>query len=267
MPKVRTNGVELYYELHGPVAGEPLIFNNGVFANTASWAYQLPAFIKRYRVLLYDMRGQGQSEHPKGEYSLELHAQDLEALMAALGIAKAHVVGVSYGGELGLVLALRYPARVASLTVAAAVSHSDVLLRATIERWLIAARLGDARAFFRSVYGDVYSEGFIAANSRFIQQAEDRYGDFDLAAATRLMESFLRLDITAELPRIAAPTCVISAELDTLKPARYGRLMAQAIPGAEFHLIPNSGHAVMLERPQEFNTIVLGFLAKQGVRP
>ena len=81
MPHLRVNHLDMYYEFHGPEDGELLILNNGVFMNTTSWAFQLPELIKRYRVLTYDMRGQGQSEHPAGEYTLDLHAEDLAALM------------------------------------------------------------------------------------------------------------------------------------------------------------------------------------------
>ena len=69
MSLARVNGVQLFYEFHGPEDGELLILNNGVFMNTASWAFQMPDLSKRYRVLAYDMRGQGQSEHPEGPYS------------------------------------------------------------------------------------------------------------------------------------------------------------------------------------------------------
>ena len=89
MPHLRVNGINLYYEFHGPEGGELLILNNGVFMNTASWGFQLPDLSRRYRVLTYDMRGQGQSEHPEGEYSLDLHAADLVALMDTLGLPKA----------------------------------------------------------------------------------------------------------------------------------------------------------------------------------
>src|SRR5512136_3049753 len=109
MPHLSVNNVNLYYEFHGPANGEPLILNNGIFMNTTSWAFQLPDLSKRYCVLTYDMRGQGQSAHPEGEYSLELHADDLAALMDALNIPNAHMVGTSYGGELNQMMGLRYP--------------------------------------------------------------------------------------------------------------------------------------------------------------
>ena len=262
MPHIRVNNVNLYYEFSGPETGELLILNNGVFMNTTSWLFQTPELAKHYRVLAYDMRGQGQSEHPEGEYSLELHAEDLVALMDALGLKKAHMVGTSYGGELNLVLGIRYPERCHTLTIIASVSHSDALAAAMIERWRRAALLGDGPLFFRLIYADVYSENFLTGRPELIPMAEQRYAQLDLPAAVRLIESFQRFNVTADLAKITVPTCVVSAELDLLKPRRYGEIIHRAIAGSEFHLIPNSGHVAVLEKAAEVNTIILGFLAK-----
>ena len=262
MPQVRVNGVNLYYEFHGPEDGELLILNNGVFMNTASWLFQLPELSKRYRVLTYDMRGQGKSDHPESEYSLELHGEDLAALMDALKVGKAHMVGTSYGGELNLVMGIRYPERCHSLTIITSVSHSDPLLAAMIGRWVLAAKMGDGPLFFRLIYADVYSENFLVGRPDLIPMAEQRYAQLDLPAAARLCESFARFNVTADLGKIKAPTCIASAELDMLKPRKYGKIMHQAIAGSEFHLIPGAGHVAVLEKAAEVNTIILGFLAK-----
>ena len=97
MPTAEINGIKIYYEIHGD--GEPVIFGNGVFSNTLGWTYQHPVFSKEYQVILYDMRGQGQSEKPKGDYSFNLHAEDQKALLDELGITEVHHVGISYGAE------------------------------------------------------------------------------------------------------------------------------------------------------------------------
>ena len=77
---VRVNGVELYYEIHGPEGEDWLVMNNGIIMNAASsWAFQKPDLSRRHRLLLYDCRGQGQSDHPQGPYSMEVHADDLSA--------------------------------------------------------------------------------------------------------------------------------------------------------------------------------------------
>jgi 3-oxoadipate enol-lactonase len=264
MPHQSVNGVQLYYEFQGPEAGELLILNNGVFMNTTSWAFQLPDLCRRHRVLTYDMRGQGRSEHPEGPYSMERHAEDLAALMDTLGLEKAHMVGTSYGGELNLVMGIRYPERCRSLVIIASVPHSDPLLVAMIERWRIAAQLGDGPQFFRLIYADTYSEAFLIQRPDLIPMAEKRYADLDLPAAVRLLQSFQRFNVTAELGRIQVPTCIISAELDLLKPRKYGEIMHQAIAGSEFHLVPGAGHVVVLERAAEVNTLILGFLAKHA---
>lgn len=265
MPHLRVNDVDLYYEFHGPEDGELLILNNGVFMNTASWAFQLPDLARRYRVLTYDMRGQGQSEHPEGEYSLELHAEDLAALMDALKLGPAHMVGTSYGGELNLVMGIRHPGRCRTLVIIASVSHSDPLCAAMVERWRLAAKLGDGPAFFRLIYADVYSETFLVQRPDLIPMAEQRYATLDLPAAGRLLESFQKFNVTADLGKITVPTCIASAELDILKPRRYGEIMHRAIAGSEFHVIPEAGHVAVLEKAAEVNTIILGFLAKHPV--
>jgi 3-oxoadipate enol-lactonase len=262
MPHVRVNHLDMYYEFHGPEDGELLILNNGVFMNTSSWAFQLPDLARRYRVLAYDMRGQGQSGHPAGKYTLGLHAEDLVALMDELKLERAHMVGTSYGGELNLEMGLRFPERCQSLTIVASVSHSDALLVAMIERWRLAAQLGDGPKFFRLIYADTYSESFLTQRADLIPMAEQRYASLDLTAAVQLIESFQRFNVTDDLARIQVPTCIVSAELDLLKPRRYGEIMHRAIAGSEFHLIPGAGHVVVLEKAAEVNTIILGFLAK-----
>ena len=262
MSKVHVNGVDLFYQFHGPDDGELLILNNGVFMNTASWLFQLPDLSRRYRVLAYDMRGQGQSDHPEGEYSLEQHGDDLAGLMDALRLGKAHMVGTSYGGELNLVMGIRHPERCQSLTIITSVSHSDLMCQAMVERWRLAAKLGDGPMFFRLIYADVYSEEFLMNRPDLIPMAEQRYAQLDLPAAVRLIESFARFNVTADLGKIKVPTCIASAELDILKPRRYGEIMHRAIAGSEFHLIPGAGHVAVLERAAEVNTIILGFLAK-----
>ena len=109
MPKITVNGIQIYYELHGSPAAEVLALSNGVLMSTASWAYQIPDLSQHYQLLLYDCRGMWQSEHPPGPYSMALHADDLAALMQALGIKRAHIGGVSYGAEISMVFALKYP--------------------------------------------------------------------------------------------------------------------------------------------------------------
>jgi len=265
MPSLRVNGFTLNYEWRGQEHGEPVILNNGIFMNTRSWAYQLAALGRRYRVLCYDMRGQGASEHPEGEYSMDLHADDLAALMDALGVPDAHMVGTSYGGSLSLVMGLRHPARTRSAMAICSIARPNPLANAIFDRWQIAAELGDGERFFQLVYADVYSGRFLSERADLLPAARERYATLDLAAAQRLLACFRRYDIHAALPGMTRPTCVVAAERDALKTPEHVAEVHRLTPGSEFHIIPEAGHVAVIERPNEVNTLILGWLARNAV--
>ncbi len=262
MPKIYVNNINLYYEIHG--SGEPLIFANGIFANTLSWFNQTPIFSKKYQTILYDMRGQGKSDHPNGNYNFKLHAEDQKALLDALEIEKIHHIGISYGSELGLVFTLMYPKMVKSLTVCSGVTHLEPYLYHVSNLWKTACELADPMMFFWATVPFNFSSNYIEKNQGLLNQAKERYASFDYPAFVRLMEAFMELKITPqELSEIKVPTCIIAGEKDLIKPPNpYSFLLYNSIPHAELHIVPGSGHVVTWEKPNEFNSIVLGFLEK-----
>jgi len=263
MSKLRVNGVELYYELHGLADRPLLVLNNGIIMNAASsWGFQTETLSRHYRLLQYDCRGQGQSEHPAVDYSMEEHADDLAALLSALGIESAHIAGISYGGEVAQAFALQHPARVRSLILADTVSEVSPALRTIAQSWFDAAREGNAEAFFNATVPWNFSAQFIAANAKLLKDARGRYDLLDYPAVVRLCECFLKVNFTARLSEIKAPTCIIVGALDLLKGPDYAAILKQHILQAELHILPGAGHASCWERPQEFNSVVLGFLAK-----
>ena len=263
MPVSKVNGINIYYEIHGE--GEPVIFGNGVFQNTSGWINQLPVFSKDYQVILYDMRGQGQSDKPENPYSFEIHAEDQKALLQDLGISKVHHVGISYGAELGLVFALKYPDMLKSLVVCSAVSFVGPLLLKMCQLWRYACALEDPELFYYATLPLNFSETFLREQTAVLEQAKARYVHLDFPPLVRLIDAFLMLNITNQLPQIKIPTCVIAGEKDILKPAYpYSKLIHDKIPNSEMVIVPDSGHALMFDKPEEFNSIVLGFLRKQA---
>jgi 3-oxoadipate enol-lactonase len=264
MAHICVNGVNLYYELHGPESAPVLALNNGVIMSAAaSWAYQIKALAAHYRLLLYDCRGQGQSDHPDSPYSMELHAADLSALLEALEIPAAHIAGISYGGEVAQAFALDYPRQTRSLILMDTVSEVGPELRLIIQSWLDALKTGDALAFFNVTIPWNFSPQFIANNAALLADAQKRYALLDFPAVIRLCEAFLEVDFTGRLGEITVPTCIMVGELDLLKGPRYGQILKNGISQAEYHILTDAGHASCWERPQEFNAIILGFLAKQ----
>jgi len=265
LPFVKVNGVQLYYEEKGPDFGEPLVFLNGIFMSTASWRLMIPYFEKSYHVILHDFRGQWDSEKPEGSYSLHQHAYDLEGLLKHLNLDKVHIVGTSYGGEVGLCFALEFPERVKSLTVISSVSEIRPHLKYMALRWLNAAKTHDPEIFVCEWIGDVYSEEFLQKHQEpFQERLVQLYQAFDYNAAIRLLESFLELEtspLTPRLKQLSAPTLVVAAEKDLVKPLEYSHIIAHTVPQAQFHIIPNAGHGVVIEKPKETSAVILGFLA------
>jgi len=265
MPKVNVNGIQLYYELHGPEEGPVLALSNGVLMSTASWAFQTPVLSRYFRLLLYDCRGMWQSDHPPGPYSMELHADDLAGLLDVLSIEKAHIGGTSYGGEVSMVFALKYQERTQSLIVTSAVSHVLPQLDGMIDSWAAAAEARDSELLFKLVYPLTFSDDWIAKNQAVLAQARERYKRLDHEAFLQLLLSFKRLNITTHLKNITTPTLVVVGEHDLLKPRPYSEIIASEIPGAELAIIPHAGHAAMWEQPGIFNSLIVGFISKQAV--
>jgi 3-oxoadipate enol-lactonase len=264
MPKITPDTLEMYYELHGPEDAPLLVLNNGILMNAAtSWAFQTKTLARHWRVLQYDCRGQGQSSHPDSPYSMEQHAEDLANLLDHLGYEQAHLLGISYGGEVAQAFALCYPERLISLILADTVSEVGPELKIIIGSWIEAAQRQDPQAFFDATVPWNFSPAFIAANPHLLADARKRYEALDFPAVARLCESFLKIDFTARLPEIQAPTCLMVGELDLLKGLPYASILKASIPHTELHVLKGAGHAACWERPEEFNTVVLGFLEKQ----
>ncbi len=261
MPRIFANGITVYYELHGPAEAPVLVLNNGILMNAAaSWAPQTPAFAASYRVLQYDCRGQGQSDHPDGPCSMAQHADDLAALLDALGIRRAHVLGISYGGEVSQAFALRYRKRVVSLILADTVSEVGSELRLIVEGWKAAALSGDADLFYLVSAPWNFSPAFMASHPAILDAARQRYRTLDLPAVARLCDAFAGVDFTARLHDLDVPSCIIVGACDILKGPRYARILHEAIRGSQLHVLAGAGHAATWESPAEFNRIVLEFL-------
>ncbi len=264
MPSIEVNGINIYYEIHGK--GKPVIFANGIFANTLSWFNQTPIFSKKYQVILYDMRGQGKSDKPEEVYSFDLHVEDQKALLEKLNISKVDHIGISYGAELGLAFALKYPDMLRSLTVCSGVSYIGPYLNQVAQLWREACILANPLMFYHSTVPFNFSETYINNNITLLEQAKERYALFNYPAFVRLLDAFLELNITDQIHKNDIPTCIIGGEKDILKPPYpYSMIMHEKIPNSELVIIPQSGHVVTWEKPEEFNSIVLGFLEKQNI--
>ncbi len=261
MPFAEVKGSKIYYESRG--SGQPLLLLNGAMANTASWSFQLPALLaKGYRVILMDFTGQGRSSKPRIRYEMKQHVGEVNAVLDSLGLEKANLIGVSYGGEVAMLCAINSPERVRSLVVSNSVSQIDRSMRARADRWLMASRFKSGRILWQTVYPDIYSDDFLENHWDFVSKTAPSFDLLDFDAIGEMLKAFMALDITQELGKISAPTLVIASNLDGTKPMKYAQIIQNGIRGSELHVIRGAGHVAMWEKPEEFNKVILEFMEK-----
>ena len=261
------DGGSLYFEELGE--GEPLLVLNGIMMSTASWAELAPVLARRLRVVLVDFRDQGRSSRREPGYDLEAHVDDVLALLDHLGFDRVHLLGLSYGGQVALRLALRRSDRLASLLLANVVRRISRHLRSLGEAWEVAAELDDPRRFFALALPTIYSAGFY---ERAWPWLEERRALFERALTTEWFEALVRLsratrdyEVTdAELASIAVPTLLLASDRDLVAPVEHVDELHRLIPEAEMLVLRDAGHAAFLERPGEMATAVLGFVLKRS---
>jgi pimeloyl-ACP methyl ester carboxylesterase len=138
VPKVEANGITINYEQQGD--GEPLILIPYTAADNACYAFQVAEYAKHYSCISVDPRGAGETDKPEGDYSTELFADDLSALMQALNVEHAHVTGLSLGAAVGMWLAAKYPQQVKSLSLHDGWTKTDLFLKTVVEGWQVMVR-------------------------------------------------------------------------------------------------------------------------------
>jgi pimeloyl-ACP methyl ester carboxylesterase len=265
-----TDGVRLQVSSTG--TGDPLVLVCGTCQDHRMWGPLLPALAERYRVITYNHRGIGDSERGTGPITVTSLMEDLNALLEALDVKRAHLLGWSLGSAVLQELAIAYPQRVASQVLAFTWGRSSAF-QASL--WPILAhpwRTGD-RAVAIAGMGLAFSPELLesAQFGPVMAQFEPLFPrtPSQIATAAEQWDADLGHDALDQLPRISAPTLVVAGELDLMTPPALGRAVAEAIPGARYELLTGSGasHAAPLERPQEVADLVLDFLGEQSFAP
>ena len=270
MPTALLNGVRIHYESYGQ--GFPLVFAYGLGGNTTEWAGQIPALSKKYRFIVWDPRGHGQSDSPPNldQYGSGNSAYDLLALLDHLGIERAYVGGLSMGGGISTRFALIFPQRIAALIVIDSASASGLptppaALRMRHHIVELALSEGmDAVADYSIRHNPNISH---TANSgpegeravREMYAALDPVGYAHSTLATVHPEFDPNL-----LSAIRAPTLVLSGDEDPALEAC--KLIHSKIAGSQMKIIPNAGHLSNLDQPEAFNQAVLDFLKEVDAR-
>ncbi len=259
--QVPVNGAVIQYETAG--VGPPLVFIHAGIADGRMWETQVEPFAEHFQVVRYDLRGFGQTPMVAGSYA---HYQDLHGLLAHLGIEQAILVGCSKGGAVALDFALGYPEKVKGLVLVAAAIHGlrvetdplpqeaaleaadeagDLALVSELEVqiWIDGGRAPDQ--VDPAVRDLVLEMNLIALQNDALGLGEEER--LEPAAANRLAE-------------IAVPTLVLIGDLDIPASFRRYEYLIRHIPHAQKGILSGVAHLPNMEKPAEFNQLVLDFL-------
>lgn len=257
------NGAKIHYEMSGD--GMPLIMLHAGIADSRMWDDQFPVFAQHFRAIRYDARGYGKTELADGEYSQ--HA-DLYGLMQALGIERAFLMGCSMGGGAIIDFALAHPEMVGALVpVCSSVSGYDVKgtppeMRDAMDQAYMHGDLAECAEILTRVWvdGPLRSPGDVSAAIR--QKIREMMLIFLQAPDGVGVEKAANPPALNRLGAIRAPTLVVYGDIDQPNILAAAGLLASRIPGAQKTMIPDTAHLPNMEKPDEFNRVVLDFLAE-----
>lgn len=255
-------GYDIYYEEHG--TGTPLLFINGIFMSTGSWMPLMDSLKENNRIILLDLFDQGRSSRRTEDYTQKVQVDLVAAFIDYLKLDKVNVLGISYGGEIALQLAVGYPDKIDKLILSNTCSNTTPWLRDIGKSWEYSYESYDGHQFFKTCIPIVYSPKFYEKNYEWISAREDMFVELftpDIYDAFgRLTRSAETYDVREDLANIKHETLVISSEHDYVTPPFQQRELAEAIPNAGYITIEDAGHSVMYEKPREFISAVLGFI-------
>ena len=252
MPKLDRNGVQIHYEIEGPAAAPAILLSHGYSSTARMWDDQVAALKDRYRVIVWDFRGHGETDYPADarQYSEALTVGDMAALLDKAGVAKAIVGGLSLGGYMSLAFHASHPERVRALMLfdtGPGFKKDDARAKWNEQAKARAARFD--------------AEGLTALNQSDEVKLTRHRDATGLAGAARGMLAQENDRVIQSLGSIKVPTLVLVGANDTnfLAATDY---MAAKIAGSTKVVIPNAGHAANLHQPALFNRAVEAFLAR-----
>lgn len=252
------NGTKLYYEITG--SGHPLVLVNGSSLDLRMWDEQVENFSARFQVVRYDLRGIGKSDAPDKEFS---HSEDLYHLLEFLGIEKAYILGLSFGGAFAVDFALEHPEMTNTLIVASAALSS---LRDEYAEGLSAlSAIAKEKGVSEAIRELMDNPAFVAPENIAAQRKtrEILFDNRHIFETNFPLVRFWRppqINIEESLSKITAPTLIIVGENDAPVIHEIADKLQKDIRNVRKVVIEDAGHMVNLEKPAEFNRLVIDFL-------
>ena len=268
MPKIQAGSITMNYDQQG--SGEPLVLIPYLAADYACYAFQVADYSKQFTCISVDLRGTGESDKPGGVYSTEMFADDVAALMQALGVPKAHVFGLSLGAAVGMWLAAKYPDRVKSLSLHSAWPKSDNFLKTVVQGWQLIAKAMNSvpEMVIQGIFPWCFTPELYAQKPDYIQALSDfvrSRPQQPIDAFIRQSDAALSHDAEAQLGKIRAPTQITFGRHDMVTSTRFAERLTGGIKRSELHIFEDCSHAALYENVPAFNGATLSFLTKHAI--
>ena len=244
--------------------GEPLLILNGIMMSTRSWVPFEAHYTRENMLILLDLLDQGESDKMDCDYDQGIQVEVVRTLLDELGLDQVSILGTSYGGEVALQIAVKYPERIKRMVLANTVARTNAWLREIGDAWNYAVSVPEA--YYCTTIPTIYSPSYYdrkkdwMANRKAILTKTAFANEDFLNSMVRLTKSAESHDVTKDLPKVEVPTLVISCDQDHITPMEEQRRIVSLMPQAEMIILPETGHAAFYERPYLFTSIVLGFL-------
>jgi 3-oxoadipate enol-lactonase len=255
------SAVEVSYTEDGPAGAPVVVLSNSLGATRGMWDLQVPALAERYRVITYDVRGHGDSPAPPGPYTLDDLVDDVAALLDDVGAERAHLIGVSLGGMTAMRMAVREPHRVHRLVLLCTSASTDA---GPFRERAAAVRRSGTAPLAPSVVSRWVTPAFATAHPEVVARLEAMVAGADDAGYAACCEVVGDVELRADLPRITAPTLVLSGAEDQALPPEHQRVIAEGIPGAELITLSPAAHIPTVEQPLQVTGAILGHLDAAG---
>jgi 3-oxoadipate enol-lactonase len=241
----------------GDVAAPAVLMNHSILASSQMWQAQAALLAGRgWQVLCLDTRGHGQSEAPPPPYRMEDLAADNIAVLDALGIAKAHYVGLSLGGMTGFGLGIDHGERLLSLCLCDARADSPAATRGMWDERIAAARAHGCASLAAVTLERWFGPQFIARHAGRVAPLEAAIGQTAVDGFVGCAQAIQGLDALPRAGRIQAPTTFIVGANDGPLPQAMRELQS-LVPGAKLEVIADAGHLPNIEQPEAFNAALL----------
>lgn len=267
MPYVETNEIETYYESHGD--GPPLVFVHGAWVDRRMWGAQVEALSGEYRVIVYDLRGHGRTgSSPERNYTIELLAADLRALIDVLDLERPAVCGLSLGGMVAQLYAVRYNDLsglvLADTAVSTRLTRSDRFQSLLFPKW---SMTGTVRLLGPGRYVDwafrlarlTRSADWFGRDPGVREYVRGTMASFDTRPFNAVFDAIYGFRET-DLAAIDAPTLVLNGEFESRSVFEHAAHIERTVPDARSAVIPDAGHTANMEKPAAFTRELRGFL-------